>query len=422
MSASLGLVGCSARAGGPSARGRLDRVVVAHAATSGGMLINFGKPLAQKVIDEGGQLHFFASTLPIFSSPPSREQYEAIGATFHGLRLPRNPAPWRDLVALVTMTATLRRLKVRILHTRSATMGALGGIAGRLAGVPVIVHHQDDLYCREGRLTPTAKKLIAFLESALSRLRHRSIFVSTTVLEEAARNRFQTGRNLLVENDLDPELKKAAMTDSGAERVRHPLFDQLGIPREALVVGSIGRLAHLKGFDTLIQAAKQTCAENPKCYFLIRGDGPLRDQLTGMIAGLGLSSRVLLCHKKMPIEQLAGLYRSFDIFMLPTRREGFGMVFAEAMAFGVPVVGPDMAPVSEVVGPGCGILVEPENVEQYHGALRTLLVDTALRQTMGRNAKEYALRRWCRETAADRVVDVYCELLRSKGIAAGAVA
>ena len=409
-------------ASGPAGKGRLDRIVVAHAATSGGMLLDFGRPLAEKVVDEGGQLHFFASTLPIFSRPPSREQYETIGATFHGLKLPRNPAPWRDLVALVAMTATLRRLKVRILHTRSATMGALGGIAGRLAGVPVIIHHQDDLYCREGRLTPTAKKLIALLERALSRLRHRSIFVSTTVLEEAARNGFHTSQNLLVENDLNPALKTAAMTDSGAELTRHPLLDQLGIPRRAHVVGSIGRLAHLKGFDTLIQTAKQTCDEYPDCYFLIRGDGPLKDQLTGMITELGLTSRVLLSHQRVPVEQLARLYRSFDIFMLPTRREGFGMVFAEAMAFGVPVIGPDMAPVSEVVGPGCGILVEPESVEQYHGALRTLLADAALRLTMGRNAKEYALRRWCRETAADRVIEVYCELLRSKGIVAGEVA
>jgi glycosyltransferase involved in cell wall biosynthesis len=141
-----------------------------------------------------------------------------------------------------------------------------------------------------------------------------------------------------------------------------------------------------------------------------------------MIAEQGLCSRVFLCHQVVPTEELGRLYRSFDVFMLPTRREGLGMVFAEAMAFGVPVIGPDMAPVSEVVGPGCGILVEPENVEQYCGALRSLLGDATLRGAMGRNAREYALKTWCGETAADRVIQVYCDLLRSKGITAGAVA
>jgi glycosyltransferase involved in cell wall biosynthesis len=402
---------------------RLEGIVVAHAATSGGMLIDFGGLLAEKVIDEGGKLHFFASTLPIFSRPPSRAQYEAFGATFHGLELPRKPAPWRDLVALVAMALRLRRLKVQILHTRSATMGALGAIAGRLAGVPVIIHHQDDLFSRDGGLAPAMRWLIARLERALSMVRDRSMFVSATVLDEARRIGFDASQCLLVGNDLSPVLKMAATAGGDcADRTRHPLLAELGIPEGALVVGSIGRLAYLKGFDTLVLSARQICAEFPGCYFLVRGDGPLREQLKRMIAELGLSSRVFLCHRVVPTEELGRLYRSFDLFMLPTRREGFGMVFAEAMAFGVPVVGPHMAPVSEVVGPGCGILAEPENVEQYCGALRTLLSDAMVRQTMARKAREYALKTWCGETAADRIIQVYCDLLRSKGIAAGAAA
>ena len=412
-SAAIGVIG---------AKRRLDGIVVAHAATSGGMLIDFGRLLAEKVIDEGGQLHFFASMLPIFSRPPSPAQYEAIGATFHGLKLPRRLAPWPDFVALVAMTLRLRRLGVQILHTRSATMGALGVIAGRLAGVPVIIHHQDDLFSRDGGLAPAMRWLIARLESVLSRARDRSMFISAVVLREAARIGFDTSQCQLVGMDLSPVLKAAAIADGGAERARHPMLDELGIPDGALVVGSIGRLAHLKGFDTLIRSAKQICSEFPDCRFLIRGDGPLREHLKRMIAEQGLTSRVFLCHHVVPTEELGRLYRSFDLFVLPTRREGFGMVFAEAMAFGVPVVGPNMAPVNEVVGQGCGILVEPENVEQYCGALRTLLRDVTLRQTMGQNARECALKTWCGETAADRVIQVYCDLLKSKRITEGEAA
>jgi glycosyltransferase involved in cell wall biosynthesis len=98
------------------------------------------------------------------------------------------------------------------------------------------------------------------------------------------------------------------------------------------------------------------------------------------------------------------------------------MVFAEAMALGVPVVGPNMEPVSEVVGPGCGILVEPEDVAQYCSALSKLLPDPVLRQEMGQRGREHALETWGGQAAADRVIEVYCDLIRSRGLAAGAAA
>ena len=91
------------------------------------------------------------------------------------------------------------------------------------------------------------------------------------------------------------------------------------------------------------------------------------------------------------------------------------MVFAEAMVMAVPVIGPGIAPVNEVIGPGCGILVEPENVSQYCDALRSLLENPSLRQEMGMRGKEYALKTWGGESAADRVIQTYCELIKSKG-------
>jgi glycosyltransferase involved in cell wall biosynthesis len=141
-----------------------------------------------------------------------------------------------------------------------------------------------------------------------------------------------------------------------------------------------------------------------------------------MISEFGLSGRVVLCTDALPRSEVPLLYRSFDVFVLPTRREGFGMVFAEAMAMGVPVVGPEMEPVTEVVRPGCGILVKPEDVGQYCGALSKLLRDSAFRHEMGQRAREHALKTWGGEAAADRVIEVYCDLIRSRGLAAGAAA
>jgi glycosyltransferase involved in cell wall biosynthesis len=422
MSANRAVALGRTEASSPGGKGRLDRVVVAHAATYGGMLTNFGGLFAQKVVQEGGRLHFFASTTPICGSPPPIGEFSEIGGGFHGLRIPRLPSPILDLMAVIKMAAELRSLKVQVLHTRSPLMGLLGGIAGRLAHVPVIIHHQDDLYWRVGKLTPAARWLVGRIEVAVSALSHKSVFISNAVLRDALKLGFNPGRCLNVGLDLNPVFLDAALRASHRKGARHPLLHALGIPESALVVGSVGRLVPQKGFDTLLRIAKEVSSAFPDCVFLIRGDGPLRASLQAMISQFGLSGRVVLCTDILPRNELPLLYKSFDIFVLPTRREGFGMVFAEAMALGVPVVGPNMEPVSEVVGPGCGILVEPEDVEQYCGALGRLLQDTVLRHAMGETARKHALKTWGGEAAADRVIEVYCDLIRSRGLSAGAAA
>jgi glycosyltransferase involved in cell wall biosynthesis len=188
----------------------------------------------------------------------------------------------------------------------------------------------------------------------------------------------------------------------------------LGIPEASPVIGCIARLCREKGLDTLLLIAKGICSESSDCRLVVKGDGPLRTALQAMISTYGLTRRVFLCPEELPVEELPHFYRSLDVFVLPTRREGFGMVFAEAMAFGVPVVGPRIEPVTEIVGPGCGILVEPDDVTQYCAALRMLLQNPTLRREMGVRGRRRAVESWGREEAAERVMQVYCKSMESK--------
>jgi glycosyltransferase involved in cell wall biosynthesis len=377
------------------------------------MLANFGRKVLMSITEEGGSLHVFASALPVLGYlPPARELGE-LGATFHGLRISRLPGPFRFLMAVVGMARDLRRLRVQILHTRSSVMGAIGGIAGRIAGVPVIIHHQDDLFWRD-KHPPIAKWTVGTVEKMLSRLRDKSLFISSAVLRDALRLGFRPEKCVLVGMDLNPVLLNAALVDDGGVGARHPLIRGLGIPEASPVIGCIARLCREKGLDTLLLIAKGICSESSDCRLVVKGDGPLRTALQAMISTYGLTRRVFLCPEELPVEELPHFYRSLDVFVLPTRREGFGMVFAEAMAFGVPVVGPRIEPVTEIVGPGCGILVEPDDVTQYCAALRMLLQNPTLRREMGVRGRRRAVESWGREEAAERVMQVYCKSMESK--------
>jgi len=102
-----------------------------------------------------------------------------------------------------------------------------------------------------------------------------------------------------------------------------------------------------------------------------------------------------------PVEDdtLAGLYASADLFALPSRYEGYGIVYAEALSFGLPVVACDVGPVPEVTGREAALLVPPGDTDALSGALGRLLSDTGLRQKMSAAALRRAasLPRW-RET------------------------
>lgn len=392
----------------------LQGLIVAHAAVNGGMMANFGHNLAELLVDEGAELHFFASSLPVFGWSPAIGDLERLGGHFHGVPLPEYFAPFRELLTIVLMTLTLRRLKVQVLHTRGSVMGLVGRIAAKLARVPVIIHHQDDLYCRDGRLSPQMKRVVAFIEKSLSLLADQSIFVSQAVLEDAVAIGFRKERCVLVGHDLNPVFQKAAKDPQCAKEPAVSRLRELGIPEKARIMGCIGRLVHLKGIDLFLEATKQLAALFPEWVFVIKGDGPLRNSVYETIQKHNLSQRVFLLTDELPSDELPALYRCLDLFVLPSRREGFGMVFAEAMSIGIPVVGPRMAPVTEVVPSDCGVLVEPENVEALVEALKMLMGDEDLRIQIGKQGREHALATWYGRRAAERVVDVYRALLNGK--------
>lgn len=150
-----------------------------------------------------------------------------------------------------------------------------------------------------------------------------------------------------------------------------------------------GRLAPQKDPDGLVRAMA-TLTDLP-CRLSIAGDGPLRDRLSTQISDLGLSDRVeLLGHRSDIPDLLAGA----DIFVLPSRHEGFGLAVVEAMAAGLPVVATDIPPFREILASGaqppCAILVPPNDPAALAAALRRLIDSPEEATAMGRAAKARA--------------------------------
>jgi len=160
-------------------------------------------------------------------------------------------------------------------------------------------------------------------------------------------------------------------------------------------------VAHLyprKDVVTLLRAVKDL----PRDVSLrVVGTGPELPRLKRDAASLSVAGRVaFLGH--IPFSALAAEYRRADIFCLPSRQEGFGIVFLEAMAAGLPIVAARASAVPEVVADGeCGLLVAPQNPEELASVLARLLSDPAERRRLASGGIERVRRYDAREVAAE---------------------
>jgi starch synthase len=130
-----------------------------------------------------------------------------------------------------------------------------------------------------------------------------------------------------------------------------------------------------------------------------------------MVSRLKLESNVrFLGFKEYPA--LAEIYQQADLFVLPTRRESFGLVLAEAMAAGLPIVSTRVGAVPEVVRDGeTGVLIPPDDPEACARAINSLLDDTVRMKEMGRKGRERAMQFFTWEKVAERVAQCYEEIL-----------
>jgi len=159
-------------------------------------------------------------------------------------------------------------------------------------------------------------------------------------------------------------------------------------PRTRPTVLAVARMYPRKRLEDLLHAAQSVRARIPDVQIRIVGEGPESARLRHLHAALGLNGAVVFLGE-VSRGVLAVEYRRAHCFCLPTIQEGFGIVFAEAMAAGLPVVACRAGAVPELVEDGrTGLLVPPRRPDELARAMETLLTDHALRQELGARGAE----------------------------------
>ncbi len=198
-----------------------------------------------------------------------------------------------------------------------------------------------------------------------------------TAHRAVAANHICSNRIRIVPNGLDPQIKIPQ------------LVSKMNSNLSMLTVARLEPSEQYKGHDYVIQAMPQLLERFPDLVYTIIGDGPLRPALEQFAARQGVVNAVRFLGF-VSEQELQQQYARADLFIMPSRGEGFGFVFLEAMAYGVPAIGGNMDATPEVIVDGeTGYLVNPTSVDAIVQAAARLLGDKELREQMGQAAARH---------------------------------
>jgi glycosyltransferase involved in cell wall biosynthesis len=323
----------------------------------------------------------------------SAERFTELGAT---VRFPVDDV--KKFTVVAEMCEWLREDAVDVLHTHSYKPNIYGRLAGSLHGGPRMVAHYhnvyDDKWAAEGTLV---------YEQMLEPRTERLVACSAAVRDHVAeRLELDPGRVDVICNGVDVE--RFADGDGAALRA------WLGVAAGAPLVGIVGRVSRQKAQDVFLRAARQVLDRRPDATFVVAGGTQEPDfdaAVRSLAAALGIADRVRFAGH---VADVPSLYAALDVLVAPSRWEGYGLVLAEAMAAGVPIVASDLGAIREVTGDGAAaILVAPDDAAALAGGLRDVLEQPARAANLSARGRALA-RHWSWATSAAALDRLYLEL------------
>ena len=375
-------------------------------------------------------------------------------ARIHGIEpflipeMRREINPVRDFLSFVKLYLLILREKYDIVHTHSSKAGILGRLAGKLAGVKIIIHTIHGL-----PFHPYQNKFLNLLYIILEKFTAYFTDMIITVCDAMKKKAVSAGiagegkfTTIYSGMDLTPfleiqerreELSAPSVRNCSGRPARHlaggacstkakqalPLQStytkskflyNFGIKEGELVIGKIGRLFPLKGHKYLIQAAPGIVKVFPNVKFLLIGDGILKNKLKSEVNQLGLEDKFIFLGL-VKREDIPGLISVMDILVHTSLREGLARVLPQAMACGKPVVSFDIDGASEVVIQGkTGFLVPPEDTKSLSSAIINALSNPERLSEMGQAGQLHVDPAFRVETMVDKIDELYQELLFTK--------
>lgn len=326
------------------------------------------------------------------NGPLVQKLQETTTTIYRSAALERDVSIGKDTAGAVELYRLFKKVKPDIVHLNSSKAGGLGALAARLARVPHIVFTSHGLAFDEDRAA-VSRALIWLATWATFLLAHKVITISSDNARRARRLPFCADKIVLVHHGI------ARLEFLPREEARAAL----GLSADALVIGALGELTWNKNYHSLIRTAGELKRQGHAFLLSIIGDGEEAAFLQTLADE----------HDVAEVVRFAGFMPqgyhyllAFDLFVLPSLKEGLPYVLLEAGQAGLPTVASSVAGVTDILG-DTGILVKPKDERALAKAIGTLLGDAAERQRLGPAFKKRVESLFSPERMLQETVKVY---------------
>jgi glycosyltransferase involved in cell wall biosynthesis len=320
---------------------------------------------------------FRHSVICLTDEGPVADTIRAQGVPVRNLAMARGlPNP----VAIARLARTIRAERAAVVQTWLYHADLVGGIAARLAHVPVAwgIHHSKldtASATRSLRLTVAASARVSGIVPA-----------AIVLVGEASRaahiaHGYRADRMVVIPNGFDvAQFRPDPIARAAIRR-------ELGVGDDAFLIGIAGRFVALKNHRMFVEACAEVGRNYPHAQFLMAGDGldPSNPELTGWIDATGLADRYHPIGRRSDMPRILA---ALDLCVLTSRTEAFPLVIGEAMATGVPCVATDVGDTAFLID-GAGEVVPSEDVTAMAAAIeRIVAMPTAERRAVGERGRQ----------------------------------
>jgi len=291
---------------------------------------------------------------------------------------------------------------VDIIHTQDGLLSPLGFVLARLFRKPwvVIIHGLDITYPRR------------FYQAVVPTLVRRADAV-ICISQAAADACLQRG----VERAKITIIPLAVVDQWQPAAERSILLKQLGLPNDAQLLLTVGRLVERKGVAWFVDTVlPQLIETHPQLIYLVVGEGDERPAIEAAVARHQLADHVRLLGR-ISDDRRSAVYQAANIFVMPNIEvpgdiEGFGLVLLEATTFSLPTVAAGIQGVRDAVTDGRnGVLVETQDAAAFQKQITQWLDDPAAAQAFGAQARQYTLATFRWEKLVERYIELYQKVL-----------
>ena len=315
--------------------------------------------------------------------------------------LVREINPIKDFICFWQLYNFIRKEKFDIVHTNSSKAEILGNLAAKLAGVKKILFTAHGYVFNEP-MSDLKRKIYIRLERFANKFTSKTICVSEFDRQGAIKNKIAPEDKFVVINN---GIADAIITNDQAPITKQIQNSNNQIQNKVLI-GTVANLYKTKGLEYLIEAARILNQEFDNLEFVVIGSGPEKDNLTKLISDsqFPVSNFQFLGFKENAVQYL----KNFDIFVLPSVKEGFPYTILEAMSAGLPIVATKVGGIPEIITPDeNGLLCEPKNAEELAYNLKKLILNPGLWQKIGENNKIKVAKEFSLNQMLDKTIIIY---------------